>query len=697
MEDKDSKNEYLNNVNVDPQFIGLTGLLNPFNSHASASRLDMFASHISQFRIPEQGESPDIFTGYESVFADYCFDTTQRRNDVKILAIIPKYQMSVGMTQIRNNPMVTVVYKDMDTGELGYFNLNKFTKCSDGYGYRNVGKNLSSLVEGAILEKDTKLYESVAHKDGEYCFGANANVAFITLPETVEDAFVISESLAKRLSPLDISTVSMSIDLNKYPLNLYGDQDEYRIFPDIGDHVREDGVICAFRNVEDFSIVSDLNINRLSTINHLHDSCIYGHPGAQVIDIDVHLGDSSKVPKLVFDQIKKYNEAKLNYYKTILDLVEEHKDCSMDGKFNTLVTRAISMMLVAKRRVKGVAMKSTVKLAGKHSAINLMVDIIMAHPVHINLGFKSTGREGGKGTISAIKPDDEMPVDEQGFRADICIDPMAVIKRTNISQLFEQFINRTLKLTSMRLAAVPDMDTKFNMIHEILNDINPNFAALVKGVCMDMNVRKKYVEYCEKNTIKVNISPTLNTIGSDLVLNLNEKYKADASRVSFVIEDEKGNKKRITTKNPVMIGSKFIMLLYKYPKAAASGFGFISQYHVPIKSNRKHIYPISRTPVRFGEDEFRIMAGSIGTETACRMRSMLGTSDAGREALMQAILKAKYPSRIGRVAITNEQLQDDDFMLGVVDNMFCTTGVDMKNVKITQEVANEMFRLFEDC
>jgi DNA-directed RNA polymerase subunit beta len=55
----------------------------------------------------------------------------------------------------------------------------------------------------------------------------------------------------------------------------------------------------------------------------------------------------------------------------------------------------------------------------------------------VKVGDKMANRHGNKGVISRIVPEEKMPQLEDGRHLDICINPLGIISRMNIGQLFE--------------------------------------------------------------------------------------------------------------------------------------------------------------------------------------------------------------------------------------------------------------------
>lgn len=667
-------------MKIDHRLIGLTNLLS-IGSNCSAGRQEMFSNHIQQCRPVIGAELPDVFSGFESLLADYTFNSASIENDVKVLAVVNKFNVG------GYNPLRTVIYRDLTTGEISYFDVRRYSSYSNDYGYENVIK--THIQAGDILRPDMEIYSS-PNKDGDvYKMGINANVAYMTLLETTEDLFPISESFAKRLSPLSVSTKSINVNLKRFPLNLYGNAEEFKIFPDIGEFVRPDGVLCAWRPSSKASMMFDLHPSRLNTVNHLFDQKVYAYPEAQVVDIDVYVNANENIPVHAYGQIMRYHEALLTYHQTVLDVYIKYKSMPISGKFNTLVTKAMGMLLAAKRHVPEFDKRPRIQLVDKFSPISLKIDITIAHRVVVNNGFKCTGRAGDKGVV-VILPDEAMPVDEQGFRADICVDPVSVLKRTNIIQLYEQFINRLLKIEAMNLPSYGDDLSQYNRVMEVLSDINIEYAKVVMSVHDTPAKISAFVKECRENTIKICIPPAYDKLTTDMIEFLYEKYKVPISKVSFEINTPEGPK-RITSKHPVMIGSKYIYLLAKYPKPIASGLGYVNHFHYPTHTSDKNGVPVGSNPIRFGEAESRMLATAVGTDQVVRLRGLYGNTKIGPERLLNALLDSQAPSAIPKAPIDTYELADNDFAVRIAHHMFNTVGIDFQNSIMSQQEASLVF------
>lgn len=695
LENLETPDVYQDYVHVDFRFLGLEMLLCPFPLNNSGPRSDMFAKQLTQIQMLAGAEMPKIFTGYEHIIGQYEFDTTERDQDAEILAVIPKYKSVSGMHQINENPSTTIVYLGLKDRQIHYCDLHKFTKATDGYGYRNIMRNTHRLLTpGTFLPKEEKLCTSPIHNGEQYNLGVEVNVAYMTLPETIEDALVISKSLAKRMQSRAIKTVSIRVSPNQHPLNLYGDNDEFRFIPDIGQVVNDDGILCGFRTPTDSTFISDTLDTELYTPHPMHDRLYRAPAGSVILDVEFFV-NKNKVPKHLYVQMEKYVDAMNQYFKEIVETYKKYKGKNdISPEFNSLVSRAIARLSASDIRVKDIPFRGNSKLISKDTVIDfLQIDITYTHPINVTNGFKMTGRDGNKGVVCAIWDDEDMPVDDYGIRADMCIDPVAGFNRMNGGQWYEQYINRVSWFVQQELK----QNKNFDYLMEYVGTINPVYEATLRKMYTTKDAKEKFVEENCANGIFLHIPPGLKTIDENLPILLEQKYNAEITPVTYNLELKDGSKKRIRTHNPVCIGSKYIYLLYKMPAAAAAGSSYVNQFKTPIRPNKaaQMLSPISQTPIRFaGEDEVRILNNGADPESVRRLMCLQANSPEGVKRLIHAMLTAPKPSRIDHVDISNEDLVETNTIMGIVHHMFATVGIESRNVKTNPLTKAETAKFF---
>jgi DNA-directed RNA polymerase beta subunit len=71
------------------------------------------------------------------------------------------------------------------------------------------------------------------------------------------------------------------------------------------------------------------------------------------------------------------------------------------------------------------------------------------------IGDKASGRHGNKGIISEIRPDAQMPHDEQGRPLEILLNPVGVISRVNASVLVESLLGKVAEKTGKPYVVAP--------------------------------------------------------------------------------------------------------------------------------------------------------------------------------------------------------------------------------------------------
>jgi len=187
----------------------------------------------------------------------------------------------------------------------------------------------TSLAYNAPIKQGTVLAKADSYgEDGSYKYGLNANVALMSHPSVSEDGYVISESFAKRAKFTSILKRTINVTKEDILVNLYGNKDTFKFIPDIGESVREDGLLCATRKRNDFFSVSDLNNSNLCSVDFIFDNLTYVNTNSKVIDIKVVKGNYSRkaeqeVSSPLNMQLDYYANLLTNYYTRIVNTYED--------------------------------------------------------------------------------------------------------------------------------------------------------------------------------------------------------------------------------------------------------------------------------------------------------------------------------------------------------------------------------------
>lgn len=386
---------------ITPEIVGLAQTLSPFLACVSSGRNKLFCKHLDQALIVEGAQLPQIYTGREFDLGQYELNTYECKYDRRVLAVIPRYSILAGQFHIKESPSITVIYAIDETKQIGFFDLDNYTLGSNGFGYENIKMNYKVLEKNAYIPRDMKFQTSPIHKGNAYCFGLNANVAIMNHPDVVEDAMVVSQDYAEHnLVSHAVETLTIDVQEDQYPVDLYGDGITAKLFPDIGEFVRPDGYVCALRKSNKYTIISDTYGSSAYT-PRMQDEKFVIPPGSRILDVEVNLGRNNKVTQPMFAQAEHYAQLAYQYYKKIykayIETSRTMSDYSLTPAMHTKVTTAMKRLVVAGDRIPGVEARSRLSLADKDRPIRFMqIKLTYIAPRSVKMGgFKLTNRLGG--------------------------------------------------------------------------------------------------------------------------------------------------------------------------------------------------------------------------------------------------------------------------------------------------------------
>lgn len=333
--------------------MGLTATLGSFVNFNSSSRIQMLSSHVGQAIAPAKSDIPRTLTGFESQLADFTFKVEMPVDGI-VKSIHRKYEPGLGYNSIRGNPKTTIIYQNNDDYTFDYIDVVEFDVRHPTFTSRYIINPLvGRLRPGSCIKAGTILAHSPNVKEGEiYATGMEASVAYLSVPAVIEDGFVISDEFAERSSPLEIGSSVASWGKRVYPVNLYGDAENYKPFPDIGDKIREDGLVFALREYDSKFDAIKRTPRALMEVDFISDRCMYGIPGAEVYDIHAETGRAEGRPKPVTPsgmetQAMKYINSASKYYAGILNTYDQavkemRRGIVISPELQNLVTRSIA-------------------------------------------------------------------------------------------------------------------------------------------------------------------------------------------------------------------------------------------------------------------------------------------------------------------------------------------------------------------
>lgn len=707
----EDKYPMMKSLNADPRLLGLEASLAGFIQFTSAQRACMSSSNLVQALVIDKPEMRNVASGYEREFMEYTFNPSRMPQNGTTIAVIPKYRANAGSNPIKSTPSYTLIYKGQEDNMIHSLEVPTYMRGIDGFGYL-MDVNQRMLIPDLGLSKGDCISKSKACEGSRYMLGTNANVAYISMKETVEDAFCISESLAKRMESTGIKTLTIDIGKNDVPLNLYGDIDNYKICPDIGEYINPDGIILGLRQANDNTIIADMNELALTIPQYQHDELYYAAaPEAVVLDIDVWVNENRKVrtPEKVFSQFQKYIDGNRQYYKRIFEIYEEEclrKKQIPAPEFITLVERAASMMTAYQKGFTsfGLSRKTPPKFSRKSEVIKfIQLQITYAFKYKVSPGMKLVGVDGSKGVISRVIKDEDCVVNDYGERADMCIAPEAVINRMNLGQLYEQFLNVCISkiIRDIKSGVVSHLEA-YDYILEFIRDVNPDYADVVEKVIDNRtNKKEEFVrEAIEKEQIIIVVPSFLETLTPEWCIKMEEKYGTNATPVEYNLRDEDGNLiRRVRTIKPIYIGKKYLFILCKIPYGRACAVSYVNQYKIPIRTKERKVkegYPVGLTPIRLGEDEVRNLTMMIGEDITSRVLAIYANNPEATDKLVETLLTKEDPTNIPTIFADASALEAGNQTIKVFNHLMHTVGVDAINTKASKEEIEKLSTIEDD-
>lgn len=335
---REINNRYVGNAIIDP-WVGTT----------SAARGAMLLGQVTQAPTIIGAEQRNFQTGGELRFGEHNFDI-RIPEDCQILSVVRKYPTGMGTDAIRHNPETTIIYENFydEYKTVGIVKVPEFLSYHQTFGFKleRTKDVWDNIHPGAMIPKDTILAQSAGKsEDGHFCPGMNVNACFISHHATIEDGFLISDEILEQFAPRTYGTAIGSCGRKSFLLYAYGDKP----FPDIGDRIRDDGVVFAMRDLSDDLAPAEMTRRALSDIDRTFDRVVIGEPGALVKDIKVYRDERqnpSYIPSGMEKQLVKYYDALCSYYREILriynDLKRKRKDrLRISDEFNQLVVEAL--------------------------------------------------------------------------------------------------------------------------------------------------------------------------------------------------------------------------------------------------------------------------------------------------------------------------------------------------------------------
>ena len=592
-------------------------LLVPMANRVDVARLNMFCSHISQTVVLNTPERPRVFTRFENAFGRYTTAVKIAPDRAKILSVFEK------------SPLQRVYALQFEDGRVGIHFGSPARHLTENYGYLLDNSPLEGAEAGDEIEAGTVLQSWPCHDEqGNFQYGVNLRTVYMNLEGlTYEDGLVISESAAERMSHTSIEKVTVNLNANDLTVNLYGDDPEnYQGFPEIGQEIRG-GVLMARRRINHESIIYDLATPMLNRINWDADTVFYAE--GTVVDIEVF----SNLSESDLDK-HPYNRQILEHHRRWIafrDWFTETLSPYVTGEAGAYTEDVAYWHKVCRDSALGPWRKDKSEFDG------VVIRFTVAKDNPLSVGSKITNRMGGKGVVAQIRPDDQMPVTEDGRRADLAVNSLGVVNRLNPAQLYESELNYIADAVVQQMRGIVSnthvlLDAYDHML-SFLDLVSPQQAEWMRENVSTEEAAVLVDEIIEeREPIYIHQPPFYGVVELG---KLREAYEV------FGV----GKAKFVGIEEPMILGTNYYMKLRHEPssKFSARSAKHLSIAGVPAKNSRgvrTNTEHHSATPIRLGEQEIQNLLIANEPGELSRFLSTYATDDVSREgAIVQMMLR----------------------------------------------------------
>lgn len=662
-----------------PHYFLCEELLIPHTNNADTQRLNMFSNHISQFVHLKTPELPREFTGFENQIGEYSTAYKRADDDFTIIARIDKNVY---------NYVLLIQYNKSKVYDVIEYHYGR--NITEDYGLR-LNDCIPEKQPGDIVKKNEFVYKSDNYDNyGNFAYGVNLKAVYIPWKNlTYEDGVVISESAAKKLTSFKVEETMFSINGNDVLLNLYGNDDYYKSFPKIGDHIDSNTrILAAIRRKNSKNLLYNFQNSKMKTVNFENDTIIYTG-GGSVVDIDIYSNTPSwklkgwekdektgdykldkntglpyvnpaKKPSDFTQEIIDVLEAQENYYLTLattLELVIPVKTMTTSelekekNEFGYNISHAIpkeenpnkytdELGFLWKKSHEIIDEKIQWRDDGK-AFDNFKIKFLILKENPLTEGCKLTGRYGNKGVVTLIEKDEKMPITEDGVRADICLNPLGIINRLNPAQIIEQYINfmsdHVVKLLQKYRDAreLGKMEDEFFDYMKVMNPTEYDFLD-EHYIMMNRSEKEEFFDDLITNGIYMHQQPFFGNTSFETFQQLFKDKPYLSEKYKFM-----------GIEKPMVMGDiYFIRLKHESNnKMSVRSTGLTNMKNIPSKSTLKKEkrLQISNTPIRLGEMETTNLLISKRGDIVEKLLKSYSTSEEGRSNLVADLETSQDP------------------------------------------------------
>lgn len=614
-------------ITVPEQVLGKE-LIQPFPANSSGNRKIMYSVHTEQSMALCKPEVPFIQTGFENEFGTRSTSFQTADQSKTVLARVERYAMTPG------HEYYLIVHNE-ETNTLDIIHRIGYKYITESFGYLINNSRLDDLVVGSIISKGEVVTKSGGFDEyNNRMDGLNVLLMYVAKNKTTEDAIEISESCAEKFKSPLIKKISFMINENDILLNLYGNNDIYKVIPDIGEEIK-DGILAAVRRENKEEALFSQVFNKLQDIN-MSDEKITSN--GKVVGIEIHTNNPDLMENSNYNtQLNMYYQDTRRFYDELIHTVNKLKmnyQCELGYDLQKLIH-------VGQQVLDGVKFN-----LDNNVYSNLQMDIYILEENKLHIGDKLTNRYGGKGIISNILPDELMPMTEDSQRIEMKYNQATVVNRLNPSQLFEMEIN-SASAAIIRNLNKQDVIGSLKKIVKFISFFSPTQAEDMEHFISKCNPAAK-MEFLNSiindGNIFMSILPIQEAVSIDTLRAVLEEFPETRHGYIYtpMLDSTNTNYRLVKSLRPVLVAKQYVCRLKQYAeeKFSATSMSFSNNKGENSRNKSAGLYkPVyTNTPIRQGEMEISALT-HIGDDINVIMLMLYSTAPIGRRSIRDLLTK----------------------------------------------------------
>lgn len=607
------------------------GLNIPYNPTNSGARKIMNGTHQSHTLVLTRGEVPYIMTGFENRFGERSSSILKTETDYEVVAKISKFSYAP-------NHHYFIIVRDLNKPELDIIERVSYNHRTEMYGYLHNNTIMDSYATpGMIIPKGEVIRRSTGFDQfGNKTNGRNINVMYEALDDNMEDSVVISDYCSKILSAPLIRNVSIIINENDIPLNLYGNDTMYKIFPDIGEDIK-DGILMAYRREKREESIYTQSVARLQQIMMSDDKVSLK---GKVIDIDIKCNNPEHI------RSRSYNQQFLAYYNDRMrfnnELIAVVAPFIAQGY--KLSYELLKRFTLANDEINGK------KFIDKKAFSNIIIEFSVMENRVLGIGDKVADRYGGKGVVSKIVPQENMPKLPNGQYIDMIKNSSTMYNRENAAQVFELELNYiSMNILDLIRGSKITAEDALDMIYKFLDIISPGEADYMRRYTAryDYNELIMFIESMLARTcIYVSNLPVTECIDIDILAKLYDAFPwIEQCYLQVPMINSNNQIRYVQTRRPVIAAPQYCIRLKQFAEEKFSATSLsstnIMNENAKSKAAKNYKEPHSSTPIKFGQMESGDL-DHMGSEIVALLLMLHSSSPHGRRSVEQIAVGDPY-------------------------------------------------------